>query len=76
MLKRAWIASATVGLTTLIVIALFLTWRYERRCSAWEAKVNDQRSNMFYPAYAEVYTSEEIESLARLALDHERPEGC
>jgi hypothetical protein len=75
-LERAWIASLSVGLTTVILIAVLLTWRYEHQCNEWEAKVNDQKSKMFSPAYGEVYTTEEIESLARLALDHERPPGC
>jgi hypothetical protein len=74
--RTAWIASVTVVLTTLILIAVLLTWSYGHRCNAWEAKVEEQTDNMFYPAFAEVYTSEEIESLARRALDHERPEGC
>jgi cytochrome c-type biogenesis protein CcmH/NrfG len=74
--KKAWIASLVVALTTVILIAVLLTWRYEHRCNVWEAKVNEQRNEMFSPAYADVYTTEEIESLARLALDHERPPGC
>jgi hypothetical protein len=75
-LKKAWIASVAVGLAVVILVAVLLTWRYEHRCNAWETKVNEQRNKMFSPAYAEVYTTEEIESLARLALDHERPPGC
>ncbi len=75
-LKKAWIASVTVGLAVVILVAVLLTWRYEHQCNAWEAKVNQQRNKMFSPAYAEVYSTEEIESLARLALDHERPPGC
>jgi hypothetical protein len=73
-LKGAW--SVAVVLATLMLIAAFLTWRYVNRCNAWEAKVSEQADNMFSPAYEEVYTREEIESLAQRALDHERPEGC
>jgi thiaminase len=74
--RTAWIASVTVVLTTLILIAVLLTWSYGHRCNAWETKVKEQTDDMFYPAFVEVYTSEEIESMARRALDHERPKGC
>jgi type II secretory pathway component PulL len=73
--RMVWIALVT-ALAVLILIAVVLTWRYAHRCNAWEAKVRQQTDDMFYPAFGEVYTSEEIESMARRALAHERPEGC
>jgi hypothetical protein len=75
-LRMVWIALVTVALAVVILIAVVFTWRYAHRCNAWEAKVRQQTDDMFYPAFGEVYTSEEIESLARRALAHERPEGC
>jgi type II secretory pathway component PulL len=73
---RMWLASVAVALALLILIAVVLTWRYGHGCNAWEAKVRQQTEDMFNPAFADVYTRAEIESLARRALDHERPEGC
>jgi hypothetical protein len=73
--KMVWIAFVT-ALAVLSLVAVVLTWRYAHRCNAWDAKVRQQTDDMLYPAFGEVYTSEEIESLARQALAHERPEGC
>jgi type II secretory pathway component PulL len=74
--QRAWLVLLTVALAVVILIAVVFTWRYAHRCNAWEAKVRQQTDDMFYPAFGEVYSREEIESLARRALAHERPEGC
>ena len=76
--KPKWTSTTavTVTFTALIVVAVLLTWRYAHRCDAWEAKVDEQIDEMFRPAFADAYTSEGIEALARRALDHERPEGC
>lgn len=72
--KGGWPIAVTAA--AVVLVAVFLTWRYVNRCNAWEAKVREQTANQFYPAYRDVYPHKEIVALARRALDHERPEGC